>query len=126
MDEKLSFEEGTFKTYNGSAWAARNPQTDLIFKLSSAISTNDLLEAALAGLQGEPFRQVSIQFQSGINTVPLSERPKPVKQVVAEVLELGTANNIPITCTVTPQRELFSHCSLRTKRFRLISFLQKA
>jgi hypothetical protein len=47
-----------------------------------------------------------VQFESGTYTTPLTSRPKPVEQLVKEILALGTSTGAEIIYTVTPQREL--------------------
>jgi hypothetical protein len=106
IDEKLSFPAGVLKINNGSAWSARNPLADLVFKLTSTVQTSALLEGMQAVFGREPFSEFSVQFESGIYTVPLTSQPKPVQQWVNEILALGTSNGEEIIYTVTPQREL--------------------
>jgi len=106
IDEKLSFPAGVLKINNGSAWSARNPLADLVFKLTSTVQTSALLEGMQAVFGREPFSAFSVQFESGIYTTPLTSQPKPVQQWVNEILALGTSSGEEIIYTVTPQREL--------------------
>lgn len=105
-DERLSFPAGTLKINNGSVWSARNPPADLVFKLSNTVSTNALLEGIREVYKSGPFSTISVQFESGIFTTPRASRPKPVQQLVREILELGTAAGEEIIYDVTPQRGL--------------------
>jgi hypothetical protein len=106
IDEKLSFPAGVLKINNGSAWLTRNPIADLVFKLTSAVQTSALLEEVQSVFKRGPFSQVSVQFESGIYTTPLGSRPKPVEQLVKEILALGTSTGEEIIYSVTPQRGL--------------------
>ena len=106
IDEKLSFPAGVLKINNGSVWSARNPLADLVFKLTNVVQTSALLEGMQSVFKEGPFTQVSVQFESGTYTTPLTSRPKPVEQLVKEILALGTSTGEEIIYTVTPQREL--------------------
>lgn len=102
VDEKLSYPAGTFKTYNGSAWAARSVPADLVFTLSAFWESTDLILEAAGLLLHDPFKRVSVESESGVYLTPASESPQPADRFVQALLELGTERFTALTCTVEP------------------------
>ncbi len=111
VDEKLSYPEGTFKTYNGSTWAARSVPADLVFKLSSVWESTDLLLDAAGLFLNDPYSRVSVECESGVYLTPTSDGLLPADRFAQSLLDLGTERLTPLVCAVNPQLALvISEC----------------
>ena len=106
VDEKLSYPAGTFKTYNGSVWAARSVPADLLFKLSAVWQSTDLLLDAAGLLLDDPFSRVSVECESGVYLSPPSDGLQPVDRFAQSLLDLGTDRLTALVCAVDPQLAL--------------------
>jgi hypothetical protein len=95
VDEKLSYPEGTFKTYNGSFWTARSVPADLVFKLSSVWESTDLLLDAAGLFLNDPYSRVSVECESGVYLTPTSDGLLPADRFAQSLLDLGTERLTP-------------------------------
>lgn len=100
VDEKLSYLDGTLKTYNGSAWSARSMPADLVFRASAIWQSTDLLAEAAGLFLGDPFSEVSVDCASGVFLTPTSAMPLPTDQFARSLLDLGTERMTTLTCEV--------------------------
>ena len=106
VDEKLSYPEGTFKTYNGSVWTGRSVPADLVFKLSTVWESTDLLAEAAGLFLGDPFSRVSVECRSGVFLTSSSANPLPADRFAQSLMELGTERLTGMVCMVDQQLAL--------------------
>ena len=102
VDEKLSYPEGTFKTFNGSVWSARSVPADLVFKLSSVWQSTDLLAETAGLLLNDPFSRISVDCDSGVFLSPAAAISLPADRFAQSLMDLGTERFTDLVSTVEP------------------------
>lgn len=99
LDEDLGYTDGVFKVFNGSTWVARDPDTDMPFRVIGEIDSTEQIEKALALV--DVFGQTLIQVDSNIPVRQYSDDNRTVYDELSEMLDAGTDTGVRLVAWVT-------------------------
>jgi hypothetical protein len=105
LDEELEFYGGVFKVWNGSSWAARSPDADLVFTLNGSMETTDQMVAIVANA-GQFLAGVRVENASGIFTTPWRSGSLTALEEIEALLALGDFDGRELLARVDCNRVL--------------------
>ena len=106
MDESLAYPNGSFKIHNGAAWAARNPETDLMFYCVGSMANSAQISLVAANPGGGQFLTgLRLDSAPTIFTNPHREGLSTCKAELLQLLSAGNASG-PLLAEVSAERVL--------------------
>ncbi len=109
VSEDLGYTDGTFVIYGGASWAARDPDADMAFRLTSTEDT--AIQAATMADAGEFIAAVDREnaagaFISGIVTNQYRDGYANILYELSELLKMGTSNYKRMLFAIDENRRL--------------------
>lgn len=107
VDESMAFAGGVFRVYNHviTRWIARNPECDLLFRVTATQDTGEQLQAVFAA--GNQFLSgMVVESETGVESVPYLSRPATCYAEVLRLLRMGTGDQRRLLAEVTVDRRL--------------------
>ena len=107
VDESMAFAGGVFRVYNHvvTSWIARNPECDLLFKVTATQDTGEQLQAVFAA--GNQFlREIVVEGETGVESVPWLPQAETCYAQVLRLLRLGTGEQRRLLAEVSVDRRL--------------------
>jgi hypothetical protein len=98
VDEDLGYTGGVLKVYNGVSWVARDPDSDMPFRIIGEIDSTAQIAKALAAVSA--FDQSLIQVTSGIPVRQFVEDERTVMEEIMDMLDAGTASGLRLVAWV--------------------------
>jgi hypothetical protein len=99
IDEDLGYADGVFRVYNGSAWVARSPDTDMPFRVIGEIDSTEQIEKAIAAV--DAFDQSLIQVDSNIPVRQYTVDPRTALDELEDMLDASTDTGERLIAYVT-------------------------
>lgn len=107
VNEALGFSGGVLRLDNGSGWAVRSPDADLLFWAQGATQTSvQIADIAAPGAGGQFFSGVRTDCASGLYTCPYREGSTTALHEMLTHLRAGTSSGTELLACVTPERVL--------------------
>lgn len=103
-NEDLGYASGSMKLWNGSGWAARAPDADMLFSVGGQAETTAQLSTILS--DGEFITAVDLECASGIYSPSYRDGRCTALVSVEELLESGGPNGRRLTGTVDVNRRV--------------------
>jgi hypothetical protein len=100
LDEDLGYADGAFKVYDGVNWVARDPDTDMPFRVIGEIDSTEQIGKALALV--DAFSATMIQVESNVPVRQYSDEERTVMDELQEMLDAGTDTGERLVAWVTP------------------------
>lgn len=92
-NEALGYTLGAMRMWNGSAWVARSPDADMLFRVGGTQETSEQIREILGDAAASQFVSgVDIAAASGINSSPYREGDQTTLTVLEELMKSGGAN----------------------------------
>ena len=107
VDESMAFAGGMFRVYNHvvTSWIARNPECDLLFKVTATQDTGEQLQAVFAA--GNQFiRGIVVEGETGVESVPWLSQAETCYAQLLRLLRLGTGEQRRLLAEVSVDRRL--------------------
>lgn len=104
-NEELGYTSGVMRVYNGSAWAARSPDADMLFQVGGVAETSTQL-ANIINTSGQFFSGLDVDDNSGIYSSPYRDGDESALACVEELLESGTTALRRLMASVDAQRRV--------------------
>jgi hypothetical protein len=107
VDESMAFTGGVFRVYNHviTSWIARNPDCDLLFRVTATQDTAEQLHAVFAA--GNQFLSgMVVEGETGVESVPYLNRPATCYAQVLRLLRMGTGEQRHLLAEVSVDRRL--------------------
>jgi hypothetical protein len=86
------------RVYNGVSWAARNPDSDMPFRILGEIDSTEQLEKAIDAV-GD-FNHTLVQVTSGIPVRQFVDDDRTALEEIEEMLDAGTASGLRLVAWV--------------------------
>ncbi|MGP1665745.1 MAG: choice-of-anchor R domain-containing protein, partial [Rhodanobacter sp.] len=99
IDEDLGYAGGVLRVYNGVSWAARDPNSDMPFRIIGEIDSSEQIEKAIAVV--DDFDGSLVQVTSGIPVRQFVEDERTVMEEITTMLDSGTASGLRLVAWVT-------------------------
>ena len=103
LSEDLTYTDGTFKLWNGSAWASRSPDVDMPFQIWSHRETTNQISDMLT-TAGQFFAVQDIQTASGRYSRQYRDGNQTAQAELETLLQAGKASGRRFLSSVTPDR----------------------
>jgi len=103
VDEGLGYASGSLQLWNGSAWAARDPDADLSFQVGGVEETTDQISYLLTNY-AQFIAGVDIQDASGMATNQYRDGDSTCLAEVEDLLKLGTNNDRRLLLHISEDR----------------------
>lgn len=103
LSEDLSYGDGVFKLWNGSAWASRSPDVDMPFQIWSHRETTSRISDMLT-TAGQFFSVQDIQSASGRYSRQYRNSDQTAQAELETLLKAGKASGRRYLASVTPDR----------------------
>lgn len=103
-NEELGYTRGAFKIWNGSAWVARVPDTDMVFSVGGVVETSSQISTILTSA-GQFISAVEIEAPSGVYSCPYRDGDMTALAAVEELLKSGTSNGQRMLASVDQNRK---------------------
>ena len=89
LDENLGYADGVFRVYNGASWVARDPDTDMPFRVIGEINSTAQIVKCIDAVAD--FRHTLVQVDSEIPIRQYSEDERTVTEELDEMLDAGVS-----------------------------------
>jgi hypothetical protein len=103
LSEDLTYVDGAFKLWNGSAWASRSPDVDMPFQIWSHRETTNQISDMLT-TAGQFFAVQDIQTASGRYSRQYRDGNQTAQAELETLLQAGRASGRRFLSSVTPDR----------------------
>lgn len=103
LSEDLTYADGAFKLWNGSAWASRSPDVDMPFQIWSHRETTNQISDMMT-TAGQFFAAQDIQATSGRYSRQYRDGNQTAQAELETLLQAGKANGRRFLSNVTPDR----------------------
>jgi hypothetical protein len=103
LSEDLTYTDGAFKLWNGSAWASRSPDVDMPFQIWSHRETTNQISDMLT-TAGQFFAVQDIQTASGRYSRQYRDGNQTAQAELETLLQAGKASGRRFLSSVTPDR----------------------
>jgi len=107
VDESMAFAGGVFRVYNHvvTSWIARNPECDLLFRVTATQDTGEQLQAVFAA--GNQFLSgIELEGETGVESVPWLPQAETCYAQVLRLLRMGTGEQRRLLVEVSANRRL--------------------
>jgi hypothetical protein len=106
VDENMAFQNGVFRIYNHvvTSWIKRNPDCDLLFRVTATQDTGVQMEAVFA--DGNQFLDGMVVEETGVESVPYLARPMTCYAQLLRLLKMGTISGRKLIAEVNQERKM--------------------